>query len=225
MTLVLTAMAHTQTPQQNPPAASPQPATPQNNPANSPQNNPAQNPSSPNPAPAPAQTAAAKNNTSFSDFDKKFIQKVSADGVGEVQLGQLALQKAASDDVKKFAQRMIDDHTKANQQLQQIASASGVPIAQQPNAGIENVKQQLSAVSGQAFDQYYMAIMLQGHDNAVAEFMHENQVGQNTDLKNFASSTLPVLDEHLNTVRTIINAQNSPARASTPPSQPASTTP
>jgi len=120
---------------------------------------------------------------------------------------------------------MVDDHTKANQQLQQIASASGAPSAQQPSPGVESAKQQLSAVSGTAFDQFYMALMLQGHDNAVAEFTHENLVGQNTDLKSFATTTLPVLEDHLNTIRTIINAQNSPARASTPPSQPASTTP
>ena len=142
--------------------------------------------------------------------------------MGEVQLGQLALQKGSSDDIKKFAQRMVDDHTKANQQLQQIASTSGVSISQQPSAGVESAKQQLSAISGQAFDQFYMALMLQGHDSALSEFTREKLVGQNTNLKNFVDSTLPVLQDHLNTVRGIINAQNAPAK---PSAQPTSTTP
>jgi putative membrane protein len=224
-TLILTSAMYAQAPQQNVPATSPQNTGPQNNPSRPPQNSPAQNPSSQNPMPTSAQTPAAKNNASFSDFDKKFIQKAATDGIGEVQLGQLALQKASSEDIKKFAQRMVDDHTKANQQLQQIASASGVSIPQQPSAGVESAKQQLSAASGQAFDQFYMALMLQDHDNALSEFTREKLVGQNTNLKNFVDSTLPVLQDHLNTVRGIINAQNAPARSSAQPTQPTATTP
>lgn len=199
---------------QNTPSTTPSTTTPSTAPQTTPQTTPSpttgsQNVSQPgtNPQANPANNSSAKLN----DSDKRFLQEAGEGGLVEVALGQLAVQKGTSDDVKKFGQRMVDDHGKANQQLQQIAASSGVQLPQQPEAGFENVKQMLSGLSGQAFDRFYMEIMLKDHHDDVAAFTRENLTGQNTAIKSFASSTLPVLQDHLNSVGTIMNAQNNNA--------------
>jgi putative membrane protein len=185
---------------QNAPSASP--SAPQSTPSATGSQNAPQTGTSPQPSPAKNSSAT------LSDYDKQFLQQAADGGLAEVELGQLAVQKAASDDVKKFGQRMVDDHSKANQQLQQIASSNGVQLPQQPSAGYGNTKQMLSGLSGQAFDIFYLNIMLKDHNDDVAAFTRENLISQNPAVKSFASSTLPVLQDHLNTVTSIITAQN-----------------
>jgi putative membrane protein len=129
--------------------------------------------------------------------DQKFVMKAAQGGKAEVEMGQLALQKASDDKVKQFAQKMVDDHTKANDQLKQVAQAQNIPLPTSMDAMSQKEYDRLSKMSGTEFDKAYMQHQLKDHRKDVAEFQKEASSGKNADIKNFASSTLPVLQEHL----------------------------
>ena len=123
--------------------------------------------------------------------------------MAEVELGQLATEKGSSDDVKKFGQRMIDDHGKANDQLKQIASSKGVDLPSEPSAKNKATKDRLSKLSGEQFDKAYMTDMLQDHKKDIAAFRRESTSGRDQDVKSFATQTLPTLQDHLKDAQSI----------------------
>lgn len=129
--------------------------------------------------------------------DRTFVTKAAQGGMAEVELGKLAVEKAENPDVKKFGQRMVDDHTKANDQLKQIASKYNISIPSSLDAKDHALKNRLEKISGAQFDRAYMEAMVKDHKADVAEFQKEADHGTNPDIKAFASATLPILQEHL----------------------------
>lgn len=127
--------------------------------------------------------------------DRKFMQDAAIGGLEEVELGKLAQQKAASDDVKQFGQRMSDDHAKANDKLQSIASAKGVTLPTRLDKKAQADVDKLS--TSKHFDRDYMAMMVKDHEKDVGDFRKQSKSAKDPDLKEFASSTLPTLQEHL----------------------------
>jgi putative membrane protein len=133
----------------------------------------------------------------LSNPDSTFATKAAQGGMAEVQLGQLATQNASDPDVKSFGQRMIDDHTKANDQLKQIAARKGLTLPSNLDAKDRATYDRLSKLHGAEFDRAYIADMVRDHRADIAEFEKEAKGGSDADLKNFASSTLPTLRTHL----------------------------
>ena len=138
----------------------------------------------------PATTAPAKRS------DNGFVNTVAVDGIAEVELGHLAMQKAKNPEVKQFAQRMVTDHSKANVELKQLASNKNVTLPAEPNAQQKADKDRLSKLSGAEFDREYMSLMANAHDKAVAAFEDEARDGKEADVKTWATKTLPTLKEH-----------------------------
>jgi putative membrane protein len=145
----------------------------------------------------------ASPQTQLTAGDKSFIKKAAEGGLAEVELGRLAAEKGHSDEVKKFGQRMVDDHSKANDQLTQLASSKGVNVPNDLDAKDKATKDRLSKLSGAQFDRAYMNDMVLDHSKDVAEFRHESRMAKDSDVKNFASQTLPTLEDHLKEARTI----------------------
>ena len=131
--------------------------------------------------------------------DKSFAMQAAKGGMGEVALGQMAQQKAGSDAVKQFATHMVDDHTKANDELKQIASTKNITLPSAPPSDAKTRK--LEGMSGAGFDKAYMAMMLTDHKKTIALFQKEANSGKDADLKAFASKTLPTLKSHLEMVQ------------------------
>jgi len=129
--------------------------------------------------------------------DQQFVNHAATSGMAEVAMAKLALTKADQPQVKQFAQRMVDDHTKANDQLMALAQQAGA----QPPAGEapwqQRAQDRLAAKSGPDFDRQYMRGQIRAHEQAVALFKKEAATGQNAQLKQFAASTLPTLQDHL----------------------------
>jgi len=140
---------------------------------------------------------SSKSASKLSASDKKFVRDAAQGGMAEVELGKLATEKASSDDVKKFGQRMVDDHTKAGDQLKQVASSEGVQLPQGLSAKDKLTKERLSKLSGEQFDKAYMADMVKDHTQDVADFQRESKSGSDPAVKDFASQTLPTLQDHL----------------------------
>ncbi len=140
---------------------------------------------------------AGSTSGSLSAADQEFITEAAKGGMAEVKLGQLAQQRAASDEVKKFGQQMVDDHGKANDQLKQLAQSKSVTLPDSLDAKDQALYDKLSGLNGMEFDHAYMAAMRKDHRKDVAEFRKESMKAQDPDLKNFATATLPVLETHL----------------------------
>jgi putative membrane protein len=140
---------------------------------------------------------------SLSPADQKFVMKAAQGGMAEVQLGELAKEKGSSDAVKQFGQRMVDDHSKANDQLKQLAANKGLDLPSSLDAKDEATKTRLSKLSGDAFDRAYMKDMVADHTKDVSEFRRESQSAKDPDVKNFASQTLPTLEDHLKSAKSV----------------------
>jgi putative membrane protein len=139
----------------------------------------------------------------LSAADRKFATDAAEGGMAEVQLGQLAVSKASNSDVKNFGQRMIDDHTKANDQLKSVAGGEGIQLPTSIAAKQRATYDRLSKLSGAAFDKAYMQGMVRDHEADVKEFERESQSGAIPALKSFAGQTLPTLEEHLRMAKDI----------------------
>jgi putative membrane protein len=135
--------------------------------------------------------------------DHKFAMEAAMGGLMEVELGKLAASKGASDEVRQFGQRMVDDHSKANAELMQLASAKGMTLPTAPDAKHQAELRKLSALTGEKFDKEYVKMMLKDHRKDVAAFEKEAGGGMDADLKAFAASTLPTLREHLQMIQRI----------------------
>jgi putative membrane protein len=133
----------------------------------------------------------------LSSADKSFATEAAKGGLAEVELGQLALQKATSPQVKQFAQRMVTDHTQANQELMQLARSQNLDLPAQLDAKHKSDIDRLRGLSGSAFDTAYMQHMLQDHNKDVADFQKQAQSGSDPALKSFAQKYLPTLQQHL----------------------------
>jgi len=133
----------------------------------------------------------------LSTADQKFVTEAAQGGMEEVELGKLAVSNAANADVKTFGQRMVDDHGKANDQLKQVAQTKGVALPTDVNKSQRKDIDKLSKLTGADFDRTYMRMMVSDHKKDVSEFKKESKSGQDTDVKSFASTTLPTLEDHL----------------------------
>lgn len=117
--------------------------------------------------------------------------------MAEVEMGRLAVQHASNPAVKEFGQHMIDDHTKANDELKEVAAKKGLTVPSAVNAKQKITVERLSRLDGAAFDRAYMQDMVKDHREDVAEFKRESDSGTDPDVKAFASKTLPALQQHL----------------------------
>jgi putative membrane protein len=133
--------------------------------------------------------------------DDAFVMKVAKGGMAEVELGKLAADKGSNDAVKKFGQRMVDDHGKANDELTTLAKSKNITLPTEIGPEEKALRDRLTKLSGQAFDQAYMKAMVNDHVKDIAEFRMESRSGKDPELKAWATKTLPTLEEHLKMAR------------------------
>jgi len=132
-----------------------------------------------------ADTTPTGGASSLSEKDKTFMKKAAKGGTMEVAMGQVAEQKAQSEDVKSFGKRMVADHGKANDELKSIASKKGFQLPSK-----EHTVKWTS-------DKAYMDAMVKDHEKDLAEFKEEASSGSDPDVKKFADDTAKMVQEHL----------------------------
>ena len=135
--------------------------------------------------------------------DTAFVLEAAQGGLAEVQLGKLAAEKGSDPDVKAFGQQMVDEHTKANDQLQAIAHDRKMTLPETLSSKDQATSDRLRKLSGAAFDKAYIADMVKDHQMDVKAFGKEATSGENPAVTNFASLTLPVLQSHLDKAKAI----------------------
>ena len=140
-------------------------------------------------------TAAATSSMDPADTD--FMTKAAQGGMSEVNMGNVASSKATNADVKKFGDRMVTDHSKANDELKQLASTKGVTLPADVNDEQKKTMDEISAKNGKDFDKAYMDDMVKDHEKYVSEFEKASKNAKDADLKAWVTKTLPTLQEHL----------------------------
>lgn len=154
-------------------------------------------------AAAGADTASKPAMGGLMSRDRDFLREAAQGGMAEVQMGQYMRDHAQSEDVKRFAQRMIDDHTKANDQLQSLASKKSCALPKDMAAKHHDMQNKLAQQSGYELDRSYIRGMVKDHEGDVAAFQRAAQGAQDVDIRQFAQATLPTLQDHLKQAREI----------------------
>ncbi len=150
----------------------------------------------------PAGAAQQAPMKSLAQHDSSFVEEAAQAGMAEVMAAKLALDKSHDDAVRNFAQRMIDDHTKANDKLKSIVKAKNISVPGQPSKEQLKKIDSLHKVSGDKFNQRYTEFFgVPAHEKAVNLFEREANSGSDADLRDFAQNTLPTLREHLQMAR------------------------
>jgi putative membrane protein len=142
-----------------------------------------------------------------SDMDQQFLEQAARAGTAEVKLGAMATEQAASPEVQQFGQRMVTDHTKANQELMALAQAKGIAVPTEMDEQHQETAETLSKMQGSKFDREYMRHMVMDHEKAVQLFSTASQESKDADIKAFATKTLPTLQEHLHMARQLAQQQ------------------
>jgi putative membrane protein len=137
------------------------------------------------------------------EFDRTFLGRAFESGATEIQLAQLAQQRADRNDILRFAREMLADHSRINDDLTQLARMKGVPLPDSPGHDGQLELSTLQAGSSTDFDRDYAKAMLVDHVRAVAEFTEAAEKARDKDIRRFASKTLPTLQEHLRMAREI----------------------
>jgi putative membrane protein len=142
-------------------------------------------------------------------MDKTFVKKALEGSMAEVQMGQLALQKSNDDQVKQFAQQMVDDHGKMVEQMKPAAEQMGVKVPDGPNKGQMKNMEKMKALSGDAFDQAYIKDMVKDHKKDDSEFKQEAQSTQNPQLKQLVMQSDQIIETHLQHAEQIAQSKGS----------------
>lgn len=138
----------------------------------------------------------------MSSMDQKFMMMAAKGGVAEIEMARVALQKSSNDAVKQYAQKMIDDHTMAGEELKQLASTKGVALPVQPDAKLMAMMAKMRNLSGMDFDTMYVKEYgVKAHQEMEKLFMKESMSSKHMEAKAFAAKTLPVVRMHLQMAR------------------------
>lgn len=129
--------------------------------------------------------------------DKEFVKKAASGGIHEVELGKLASKQASNDKVKSFGERMVKDHTKANEKLKSVAQEAGIRLDEKMMPEHQKHVDHFRDMKGADFDRMYIQHMVKDHEEDVALFRRASTEAKNKSLASFAKETLPTLEEHL----------------------------
>ena len=132
----------------------------------------------------------------FSKKDYKFAHDAAEANLLEVKLGEMAKQKATNPSVQQFADQMIQDHTKANTELKQLAMQKGATLPDKLSHHQESEFEKMQKLSGKDFDKSYAEHAVKDHKKDVKGFQDAMKDVQDPDLKAYAQKTLPVLEHH-----------------------------
>lgn len=146
-------------------------------------------------------TIAAANGPSPATVS--FLTEAAQGGQAEIALGRIALEKSSNPDVKQFAQRLVDDHSKASSELQQIAASKGVTLPKEPSADQKAEADEMASLSGADFDRAFIEHAVSDHEKDVQAFQDESKMSDDPDVKAFASKTVPTLQQHLDIARSL----------------------
>ncbi|YAF95524.1 MAG: DUF4142 domain-containing protein [Nodularia sp. CChRGM 3473] len=134
-------------------------------------------------------------------IDRVYVNEAAQAGMAEVEMAKLALEKSNNDNVRQYAQQMIQDHTPANKELMQLAQQKGITPPTDVGSKYQAIIAQLSQLSGADFDLAYRnEAGMNGHMENLVIHTRQLQIGQDPDLQAFAAKNIPIVERHLQLV-------------------------
>lgn len=146
---------------------------------------------------------AVEAGVAVDESDAKFTVEAANGGMAEVALGKLAQGKATNAKVKEFADMMVADHTKANDELMALAKTKNITLPNAVGADEQKAMDDLSKKSGKDFDKAYVDMMVDDHKKDVDKFEDASKNAKDADIRAFAAKTLPTLKTHLEHINAI----------------------
>jgi putative membrane protein len=147
--------------------------------------------------------AMATGGIAVEPSDAEFATKAAVGGMAEVEFGNLALEKTNNPQVKDFANMMVTDHGKANEELIAIAKMKNITLPGALDEEHQKKRSELNGKTGKDFDKAYVEAMVDGHEKTLKLMQDEAKDGKDADLKAFASKTTPVVNTHLVMIKKI----------------------
>lgn len=145
--------------------------------------------------------------------DTAIVQQLAAGGTAEVAAGKVASSKAQNQKVKEFGQQMVTDHTKANDKLMALAKTKNINVQAKPDSEHTAKLAELEKLSGSAFDKKYMEGQVEDHQKTVQLLQRAISSGKDSDIRQFATDTLPVVTHHLDMAKQLqVSVSGSDAR-------------
>lgn len=141
--------------------------------------------------------AGAAYAASWSNADKQFMIIAAKTDMTEAHEGQLAGNQARRADVKDFAKTLVQDHTESYQHLTELAAKTGVSIPKGIDAAKDRIIEQLVHLKGDRFDRQFALDEIAAHRRAIAAFKREAALGQDAEVKAYATKMIPILEKHL----------------------------
>ncbi len=133
----------------------------------------------------------------INDDISEFVTMTASDGMMEVELSKIAASKATSAEVKSFANQMIKDHTKANEELKSLADKKQITLPTSMSDDNKDAIEKVAKKTGKEFDQEYIDQMVEAHKKDVEAFDKASRDSKDNDIKEWAAKTLPTLRDHL----------------------------
>ena len=148
------------------------------------------------PAPAATATVGSTDVAISALTPQEFVNRAASSGMFEVMSSELALERAATPSVKEFAQMMVTDHTKANDELKIVAAANGLTVPAEMSGTPADDWEMLQNADAGVFEQSYVDMQIKAHSTAIDLFSAQAQATTNPELSAFAQKTLPTLQSH-----------------------------
>jgi putative membrane protein len=155
---------------------------------------------------AAAQSKDAKGG--LSGQDRKYFQEIAQANLAEVQAGKLAQKKASSDDIKKFAQHMVEDHGKMIEEQRAMAKAKNVSLPKEAKKEDQSALKKLEKASGAEFDRAYIEQMVKDHEKALQLVQDAAKNAKDPELKQAAAKAAPEIKQHLDMAKQVANKKS-----------------
>lgn len=147
--------------------------------------------------------AMTSDTSTINSDTKDFVNEAAAGGMMEVELGNVAIKNSSTNRVKDFGKMMVDDHTKINDQLKDLASGKNIELPTTVTHDQQKDIDKLSKETGSEFDKDYVSMMVDDHQKDIDAFKKAADKTTDPDIKSFVTNTIPVLQKHLNAIQAI----------------------
>jgi putative membrane protein len=138
--------------------------------------------------------------------DEAFVRVAAHGGLAEIKLGKLAMDQGSNETVKAFGTRMVAEHTKAGDELKEAAKEENIGLPTDLSAKDQATYDRLSKLSGTDFDQAYAQDMVKDHQQDLRDFQREANHGNDDVIREFASKTVPMIQQHLDQAKEMLKA-------------------
>lgn len=146
---------------------------------------------------------------SFQTDDTEFVKNAIEGGIAEVMFGTLALEQSTTEPVRKFAEMLVSDHQRANNQLEKLVKRNNyVDLPSGPSASAKEHHKRIGNLSGAEFDRAFAKQMVEEHEKTINVFLRQIENGKDKQLKSWAGRTLPTLQKHLEHARNLVEILN-----------------